>query len=65
MKIGDLVQLCWGESPRRVGMIIGLRRRKGMGFVSASARVMWFINDRGPVWENYMLKSLELINASR
>jgi hypothetical protein len=65
MKIGDLVQLSWGEHPRRAGVIIGLRRRKGMGIETASARVMWFINDRGPVGENYMLKSLELLSESR
>tara|TARA_R110002074_G_scaffold385056_1_gene566013 strand:+ start:98 stop:274 length:177 start_codon:yes stop_codon:yes gene_type:complete len=57
MKIGDLVTLAWGEHPRRVGMIVALRR--GSIREHDEANISWFEYARV---EHYMLKSLELVD---
>ena len=59
MKVGDLVQSKWGESPRRVGMITAIRR-------FTDARVKWFgadDTDSGEV--HYLLRCLELASENR
>jgi hypothetical protein len=62
MKVGDLVQLAWGDyHQRRVGMIIALHRVADDA-TGVRARVKWFSID---LPQKHLLKNLEIISEAR
>jgi hypothetical protein len=60
VKIGDLVQLCWGEGKRAVGLVLHIQIETPR--IHPFAIVRWCSSNQK---ESRLMKSLELINASR